>query len=87
MEVVSLTDLFLKLYKVLSSHIQNLRSLIIAESTEWETVPKSLVVWELREVEVDHSWLKILTLQSVTFQKLQTIADMDIDYGKTFFAK
>jgi hypothetical protein len=56
MDAVSLTDLFLKLYKVLCSHIQYLRSLIIVESTVWETVPKSFVVWELRGVEVDQSF-------------------------------
>jgi hypothetical protein len=44
MEVVSLTDLFLNLWKVLCSHIQNLGSLITVDFSEWEIVSKSPVV-------------------------------------------
>jgi glutaredoxin-related protein len=52
MEVFSFSDLFLNPWTVLSSHIQNLRSIVIVDFTEWETVPKSFVAWELRGLEL-----------------------------------
>jgi hypothetical protein len=68
MEMVPLTDLFLNLWKWQNSHIQNLRSQIIVESIEWETIPKSIVIWKLQEHEVDQSYVKI-SLQTVALEQ------------------
>ncbi len=77
MEAVSLTHLFLKLWKVLGSLIQNLRSLIIVDFTKREIFAKSSVVWELRGFEVCRSWLKNSTSQSVTIENFQRFPKLE----------